>query len=727
MPVLPADSKTYFCSPELDLKKVVQNLYSKIEQQNQFNRDSGVVRRAWKTYRQYYGLTRDGLFNSSEVGNGGEAGEYAMLKVNRLRQLAQSMMSRVIGQPPAVTPVASNSDYKSVIETKDAQALADHYARKKKIPSLEIERAENALIFGWAALAFGWNQFGGPEIGLGLSETGDVKVETAGELTARMYAGLDVIVDYSRRDSNHEWVILRDWLNKYDIAAEHGKQLDPDTGEVVDITDKIVSLQPPRDFFDFRSALFGAQSAESRVPYENSDQIPVYTFYHKRTPAMPDGAEITFLSADIPLTNQGQLTFREIPVEVLMPAKLMGTPWGYSPLWDLLALQEAIDAYNSIRLTNYKTFGVGCIAMPDQYETNIYDIANGLAVIPYNQQMGKPEALNLAASPPGMDAAEEMLIKAMETLAGSNGVLTGSDPAHLSGSAMALLDAKTNEFHGLFSNNVKDATEGDYTKMLHILQDRLTEPEDVAIGGQMSGATKQIGGTDIKGVDRFAVESSNPLSKTQSGRYAMAQDLLAQRDANGKPLISADEYIEIIKTGERDPLMESEFKQVELIKAENETLMRGQCPPVYEHDQHMDHLREHPVVVSSPQVRMDPQQLVLKALTEHQTRHACTVLNLPNPPPDWAMQQIHDLIMTAMGQPVIHAIPPPPPGMPPPGPPGPPPPGAHPPGPPMHGPAPHGPPPKGQSPQHIVGPPPPQGPGMPRMPVNPATGERAPA
>ena len=172
---------------------------------------------------------------------------------------------------------------------------------------------------------------------------------------------------------------------------------------------------------------------------------------------------------------------------------------------------------------------------------------------------------------------------------------------------------------------------------------------------------------------------------------------------------STAQFFELLESGRIEPMFEDELDEQRLLRGENEELSAGRDVPVNSGDRDDVHIRAHRRVADDPTIRRD--QNALRAVTQHIEQH---------------MQALHGKpieLMWAIGQ----EVPPwrmPAPGGAPPGPGGPP----------MGGP----PPPDGGPPGGGGGPPPkpverarPMGgepdPGLPLMPTNPSTGQRAPA
>lgn len=132
--------------------------------------------------------------------------------------------------------------------------------------------------------------------------------------------------------------------------------------------------------------------------FGTSDDIAVYHFWHKRDAALPNGRYVVLLE-DGTVLFDGDLPYESIPVRRITTGDLMGTSFGYSPMFDLLVLQEAIDALYSAVATNQMTFGVQLIMAMKGQDIDYKQMARGLSFLEYTNPDGKPEPLNLTHTP----------------------------------------------------------------------------------------------------------------------------------------------------------------------------------------------------------------------------------------------------------------------------------------------------------------------------------------
>jgi hypothetical protein len=71
-------------------------------------------------------------------------------------------------------------------------------------------------------------------------------------------------------------------------------------------------------------------------------------------------------------------------VRRITPGDLIGTSFGYTPMFDILVIQEAIDALYSAVATNQLTFGVQLIMAMKGSDIDFKQLAKGLSFIEYS-------------------------------------------------------------------------------------------------------------------------------------------------------------------------------------------------------------------------------------------------------------------------------------------------------------------------------------------------------
>jgi hypothetical protein len=542
------------------------------------------------SWRFYHGAYADNMSESHRVNFTGEQGELVQLSVNHYSNLAQHMLNMVTSSRPVMESRAVNTDYKSLAQTYLANGILEYYMREKNLEAAIKKACEMSIVLGSGFVKMEWNANGGEIFDVD-PDTGEFNRE--GEIEFYNLSPLDVVVDGSKENWNErDWVLVRTFKNKYDLAAKY-----PDQAE------KITGLAGKTEINTYRLAYFSN---------DDTDDIPVYEFFHKQSSSLPEGRYLQFLASDVILLDQG-LPYREIPVYRITPREILGTPYGYTPMFDIIPLQEMINMAFSTIATNQNSFGVQNVWVSDTSDIAIESLAGGMNVI---RSKEKPEGINLTQTPGEIFKYLEILIQSAETVSGVNSVARGNPEASLrSGTALALVQSMALQFmsglQGSYVKLIEDTGRG----LLNILKDFATTPKIVALVGKNNKTLlKEFTGEDISHINRVIVDMGNPLSRSIAGRVQMAEQL-----AQMKLLKNPQQYFEVMNTGKLEMTYEGEMSQTLLVKAENERLMDGRPVRALATDSHRLHVSEHQAVLADPDLRED--ESIATSVLDHIQEH----------------------------------------------------------------------------------------------------------
>jgi hypothetical protein len=526
----------------------------------------------------------------------GEQGEYTVLDVNQYKAIINNILNMTTNQKPVMDPVATNTDTKSIAQTKLAKGLLDYYLRSKRVARYVKNQVKHGLLYGEGWLMQVWDDKGGQDDGVNpetgaLIKEGDVKYKTI----LPHFVCRDV-TQYNHED--HNWYITTTFENKYDLAARYPE-----------LRDQILNIC--RDYSSFYTKL----SISEKEFWTSSDDIEVYTLVHRTNEVMPEGRLTICLAGGLVLFD-GPIPYRTLPLYCLAPERQEFSCFGYSVGFDLLAIQEAIINLYSTACTNNATFGVQNILMPRGYSISFQNLAEGLNVIEYDPQLGKPEALQLTLTSPELFRLIEMLENLMQMISGVNSVSMGQPEASLkSGTSLALVQAMAIQSQSGIQQSYVDSLEDIATNLIELLKDFASVPRVAMIAGKYSKSyMKEFKGGDLGSIQRVTVDMGNPLSRTLAGRTQIAQNLL-----EGGFIKDADQYITVLETGTLDPILQGPMMEQYQIRQENELLGEGQDVTALITDKHAEHIMEHKHVLSAPESRKDPTivQKTLKHIMDH--------------------------------------------------------------------------------------------------------------
>jgi hypothetical protein len=546
------------------------------------------LRRVWAAY---HGAYYDSASESHQISFGGEQGELAQIGVNHIRNLAQHMHNMITSTRPAMQASSINTDYKSLTQTKLANGLLDYYMRDHRLEKFLKQAVEYAIVFGTGYVKLEWNAVVGDVYDV-LDDGTEMR---EGDIQFSNLSPFDVMFDTNREDHEHDWVIARTFKNRFDLIAKYPE-----------FEEQILALPTKSDKMSYSAFNFS---------YDETDMVSVFEFYHKKTEALPEGRYMLFLDKEVVLLDS-PMPYKSLPVYAIHAGNYLGTPYGYTPLFDLMPIQDAINSLYSTILTNQTAFGVQNILVPRGADVAISELSGGLNVIEANMQAGEIQALNLTATPKEVFDFVMMLEKVMETISGVNAVSRGNPSDNLrSGNALALVQSMTLQFMSGLQASYVAVIEDVGTGIINILKDHAQIPRLATIVGKSNRTyLKEFTGDDLSSVSRVIVDVGNPLAKSTAGRVEMAEQLL-QMQAIKTP----EQYFSVINTGQLDVMTEDTQSQLFLIKAENERFINGEPVVAVFTDEHALHIKEHASVLSDPDLRLQPE--LLQAVSAHIQEH----------------------------------------------------------------------------------------------------------
>ncbi len=564
---------------------------------------TGYLDKLRQMWAAYHGAYYSNMQNGHKITFSGEQGEFSNLPVNHFRNIAQNILVMITAQRPVMEARSINTDYKSLVQTKLANGLLDYYMREKRLERYLKTAVEYAVVLGAGYVKMEWNATGGEIYDHIDAEVDPVTGEVLspgypvyeGDVQFSNLSPFDVVVDSTKESQDHDWILCRSYKNKFDLSAKYPE-----------LRDKILQIPTKEEYDKYRFNTLGI--------YE-TDDVPVYEFFHRRTESMPEGRYLLFLDYDITLMD-APMPYDVLPIYRISCGDIIGTPFGYTPMFDLLPIQDAVNALFSTILSNQSAFGVQNILMPRGTDIVPSNLVGGLNLIEYNPQAGKPEALNLTQTPKEVFEFAEMLIKEMEVISGVNSVARGNpDPQLKSGNALALIQSMALQYMSGLQHSYVQLIEDTGTGLIKMLQRFASVPRIAMIVGNTNRTEmKEFTGEDLSSINRVIVDVGNYLARTTAGRVEMAEQMLQMG-----LIKTPEQYLTVINTGRLDSMTEDTQSELLLIKAENERLISGEQIMAVATDQHSLHIKEHKSVLADPDLRKDPMlvQRTLMHIQEH--------------------------------------------------------------------------------------------------------------
>lgn len=615
------------------IQECVRSLDAKVAQFYEWIRTTGQYATWIRMNKEYYA----GAESCGRLGTAGDQEEFVTVKENHLHSLGEHVVVMVTGSRPNFEPKAKNTDHQSATQTILGAALLDQAHREKDLEGVAIDCVRWAGQFSESYGYVGWDPTKGEPYVMN-PDTGKPKM--TGDLYYQSYMPIDVVRDVTlRRSDTHQWFILRDDYNRYDLAAKYPE-----------LADRIMALPTSTDDEQRWPRIHAPLQGTRR--YE-SDSIQVWSFYHDQTDALPEGRYIQFVDADCWFFD-GPLPTPWLPIHRMASEDLPGSQRGYTSFFDLLPLQHVNSTIKSLILSHINNYGTGVYWTKPGGNTTISDLKAGFKLLK------SPEPPQAIAPPPIPDYMPEVArdnVATMEALSGINSVRRGTVNSErtIQPQLAALLDAKAIEFsYGLQRCYVR-FLEGMATKTIQLYQRFAKAPQVAQLVGKANRPyMREFTGNDLSQISRVTVDIGNPLSRTTSGRMQLAQLYMQIQPS---PIQTPQQLEEVLSTGRLEPAIEATRAELLRIRSENEALSDGRPVQACAYDHHPTDIREHLAVISSPEARALPQpdetgmippeamqaQQVLEATLAHIQQHldlwrstdpaALAALGIPPPPP----------------------------------------------------------------------------------------------
>lgn len=606
----------YFTNLSAD--KLGSAILERVESYFQALTASGQLDAITSSLRCYYG----GPYNSTAgntkyISRSGKYGQLRKARVNHVRNLGLHLLQLATSQRPTPQPVAINSDAAAQEAATLAKGVLDYYARFKSVDQLLRAACERAIVTGEGFIDTYWDE----NVGQVIAQDGSNMLHE-GDLAFNVMSALEVAREIRPVSAGiGDWVVLIKPANRYDLIAKYAPM--PAEGE--ELPEEVKKKGD-----EVRKALLNAPKCSSEGRFRNrrpwgailqnnvstsEDCIAVFEFRHNKTPACPGGKLVKMTEGGI-VFEEGDLPFENISVRRLSASEMIDTPLSYSPLFDLLGIQEIIDALYSAITSNQMAFATQLIFALKSADFDYRQLAQGITLLEGNDPNAKPEPLNLTQTPAEVFNFVEKLEHAMETISGVNATVRGNPEYSLkSGSALALIQSQAIQFASTLQHQYAKLVEDVYTDMLALLQRHADSPREITIIGKFNRAyVKDFVGADLGGIKRVVVDAGPAVGQTLAYKTEVARDLL-QNGLIKRP----EEYLAVINTGRLEPMLEGDTAELILIQKENEDLKEGKPVHALPIDRQLLHIQEHRCAAADPQARNDPARI--KAISDHILEH----------------------------------------------------------------------------------------------------------
>lgn len=550
--------------------------------------------RIQKAYSMYYGWNSYLGPSSSGITQVGPQGQYSLAYINEFRNTTKHVLNMITQQKITGECHGANTDVETTESCELGNALIEQVIREKDVGLYLKRGAEYGCFLSEGHIGLDWDHWGGSPYTV--DEIGQPVWE--GDISLDYFPPWNVIKDHWRRDEKMPWVMLVRFKNRFDLVMRYPEK-----------QDQILACDPS-DIWKFQQNFF------NQYLVTDGDLIPEITFYHARTPALPNGRLVRFLNNSTVLFD-GDLPYKNVPVYRIAPDHLAETPHGYTFAFDLMSVQDLQNLVDSITTTIYRTFGLGIVKLPEGHNMKYQQLAQGLMAMVINENNGKAEAMNFAQIPGGIFDWRAWLSSRQDIIAGINSVIKGQPDKNIqAGNFAALIAAQAYQFSTQLEESYQTCCQGVLQGIIEMYQTFANTKRVVKmVGKNKEYMLRSFRKEDLQAVSTVTVDIGNPATSTTAMRMQIADTLL-----NTGKIDTADKFLKVMETGKLEHVTEPKETEQNNIDRENEMLRKASNPKVLITDDPIRHVQHHLTLLDDPLVR-DGDQSVVAAILGHITQH----------------------------------------------------------------------------------------------------------
>ncbi len=584
-PPIRSDSQSYWAA-ELDSERAAGNVAERIRRYRVWLKESGRADRMRRGFSAFYGRSPDGQGDTARVTASGEQGEFVDVTTNDYATLVTQTAVRTTANKPAFKAIATNADSASMEQASFGQDLMDYYSKTHSITDRDYEMvmiggicSEGWEVFGWDATA-----------GKNLTDFAVGPPTNEGDIRVHSTTPFRVAYDPDAEDIDSlQWGAFKRRFNRFDLA----KSLDSRNPEAAAKL-RAMGNDNSREWEGSEDDLDLGYRLRSDI---SGDLVWVWEFRHLPSPSLPNGRLLRFVTAECvvydsiqtvkneaggvlvgedgaPQVEDAGYPYDDLHMERYCPDNVIGSIAGHTASFDLLGLQELKDTLATQTMTAANAGGVSNLWTPTGDKPTVSSVVGAMNFVQSKTQPVPLEGVQLSDQVP---AAAEFVDRQMMRRCGESDVSMGEVPKGMPGNLAALLEAKTVQYHSRGQASFAHVLERGRTGILKILK-RFAKSERVAVLGGVANGYKHKAWTakDLTNVDRFVVESINPLTQTYAGKMDAAKELLEHG-----MIENPQQYLLLRETGRLEPLLESTEANLMRIRKEKEMLQTGiGLPPV---------------------------------------------------------------------------------------------------------------------------------------------------
>lgn len=627
--------KLYFANLPDD--KIAPEIWARIENFYTVVQNDELFQKQQKSWSYHYGASE--LGSSSEVLNGGEAGETAQYMSNIIGSATSMVIAMLTSgrlNAETSTPGTSAAALKKSQKTKaTVDYVMGQEAETLSMYSAMQRAARHIKVLGESWGYVEWNAFAGKILGTD-PDSGDPIFAGRNEFHA--LAPLDVARPTNGRGNNPDWVALRFYVNKWSLAARVRKEIEEAAEDLIadgkkdeaeallerldEIEEHILSKSSNMTSIvdSSYSGLFSVLNPLATVGQYGADmyddQCCLFLFMHKPCAAVPRGKEVLLLGPEMVLAardldaDEGGLRVRRAA-----EADVIGRWGGFTPVFNALAPQEALNEVSTVMQTNFKNAGLINLAVQRGANMDSRTSEFNLTVLEYDT--APPEIIQGNALPEQHFKYAQSLKDDLLTMIGTNPISMGQVPyANMTAEAVTTLDSKTIQFSSLAEGALVGLSQFYVKQAVRNLSVNMSQAGmKVPFKDGDVSTLLDVSAEDISDMDAVTITLNSPMARTGSGMGIIMNALVQSMGTPNGPEILAT----LLETGSIKPTLNPLANKTIMLAQEKDMLAQGQVPPAFPSDDHQSHIAAAHEVLLDEKNRFNTA--VVQAVTEFIQEH----------------------------------------------------------------------------------------------------------
>lgn len=543
------------------------------------------------------------------------------LLVNYIQKMINEEVATVMRYNRDISALPGTEDFQDRIEAEIVQEVISSLRSKQRRYRFLANASKKARIHGCAIVYITWDPNAGKQIST--KKEGDVfEVEFDNDKTVKLKRPLyegevkvslldpkDVGFQPFKTISSVDWCFIREFTPVDELIADYYGLLSE--AEIDLLRRTALSFDGQDMFADYGSANL-------------RNHVKTITFYHRKTPYVPNGAKIVFtLDPDIILQQEdieeemveyGTNT-PGLPIEILYDEEVDDCIYGSSRIEGLIPLQgELRNVYTSIA-RNVRIGSIPRIVAPH----NSIKSSKGRADTPVLFYKGgiPPELKSFSMVTPEVFGFKDMIKEEMREVYRSKPAVTDLGSNIRSAGQMQIIEADQEESEAVMAEEFRTFILNIERRCLDVISRHYTKSDRRFYETRGAPGKWMVKKIDVKSLNKpwqLEIQLADDLPRRKDRRMQTVMEMSQIWPSLFPPEAVADMF----RMGDSDKFMSAGTVAYRSAEFENSKFRAGEkTPPPKMYDDHVIHWITHDKQLQSPELQEWPEERI-EALVDHQ-------------------------------------------------------------------------------------------------------------